>query len=112
MENKFDQIRRNPSPSLSWPTPTDTFFYWSSALDYRSADYLKLIRFPIAIAHGSDDEELAVEPTQELVQELLDSGHKNVHYEERDGLDHFWNDKDGNNYYQQVLESIISLITH
>jgi dienelactone hydrolase len=107
LKNQFNEMRANPTPNLSWDTSTDTYYYWSGILDYHSSDFLKQFDFPLYIDHGTEDADLAIEPTRKLIQQFEAEGRTNVTYREHQGLNHFWDDEAGGNHYEETMNMVI-----
>ncbi|MBM7623663.1 alpha/beta hydrolase [Sporohalobacter salinus] len=103
LQNKFDEIRNNPSPDKFWFG--GNYKRWNSYLDYSPEEYITSLDIPVLFIIGKEDKMVPYQPVEYLAKKL---GNKdNFRFEILPGLNHSFTDKDGNNKINYIIEQII-----
>lgn len=95
---------------------TDVFFgghshhWWSNALDVRPVNFLLDQDIPVRVVHGTRDASAPIDAARSGVSLLQEVG-VCVAYDEREGLDHFMTDAEGNSHRVDVYTDIADWIS-
>ncbi|RAK10238.1 pimeloyl-ACP methyl ester carboxylesterase [Halanaerobium saccharolyticum] len=103
LQNKFDEIRNNPSPDKFWFGCT--YKKWNSYLDYSPEEYITDLDIPLLFIIGKKDKMVPYQSVEYLAKKLRDK--VNFRFEILPGLNHSFTDKDGNNKMNYIIEQII-----
>lgn len=100
-DDVFSRIRANPTSSEVWGG--NSWKWWADILDRVLADDLLKVKAPILLIHGELDQFAPVASARATRDRFNASGHKNLTYREKFGLDHFMSDAKGHSHLPEVL---------
>jgi pimeloyl-ACP methyl ester carboxylesterase len=103
MNDAFSEAKLNPTSTKTVFGKTNTYKWWNSVIDLQLVNLALDIQVPILMVHGTIDDEVPIESARALVSKFKELGKTNLSYQEFDGLDHHWNDKDGISHTNEVL---------
>jgi pimeloyl-ACP methyl ester carboxylesterase len=99
---RFDEIQANPDSGELWLG--HPFRMWSSYLWFRPMDGLRGLSIPIFLAQGTADDAVPVESARAMRGEFSRLGKTNLTYMEYPGLDHHFDNEDGETGLMEVQE--------
>jgi pimeloyl-ACP methyl ester carboxylesterase len=103
LQNKFVEIRNNPSPDKYWLGCT--YKRWSSYLDHSFEEYIAGLDIPVLYIIGKEDKMVPYQSVEYLANKLGDKN--NFRFEIIPELNHNFNDKSGNNQMKKIMKKII-----
>ena len=106
IREKFQEIRDNPTPSLSYEGKANTHFWWADILDFGTYNLLLTTNVPILFFHGDQDEMSDVDAARRLKTLFDEAGKTNLKYRERVSMDHVFTDKNGQSHLGEILTEI------
>lgn len=107
----FEEAHINPSFIKTYSGDTNTYAWWRSELDIRLVNNLKNLDIPIYLYHGELDQFDSIESVRKTRDIFNQLGKNNLEYRELKGLDHGFNDKDGNSHLEKIfMEAIGELL--
>lgn len=87
---------------------TNTLKWWHKIADYNPATSLEKVATPLYLAHGSADINCPVESAHALVEKFEKLGKSNLVFREYAGLDHSYNNAEGENYFGPVSDEALA----
>lgn len=104
---KYDEILANPTWRLSWGGENNTYKYWNSILFHHAWEDLFAYGGPILDIHGTEDRNAPIEGSRLLQKRFEVDGRNHLERWELEGMDHFMNDREGNNHMIKVVKRAI-----
>jgi pimeloyl-ACP methyl ester carboxylesterase len=100
----FQEMLENPTPKKK--ASGHSYIWWASMFRFDELVALQQVPVPVLAIQGSRDQNVSPEGARALINELRELGHKNVEYEEYQGLDHGFIDGKGQSKKREVIADI------
>ena len=107
MDSQFEEIRANPVSDQTWLGSTNTYKWWASILDLDIKSSLEKLTSSVYIAQATADQSVPVESVDILLEGKSLSPFGPWTYARYEGLDHRFQDANGNSQRDTVLSNVL-----
>jgi len=101
-----------PNSTLTGIGNTNTLKWWHLIADYNPIHTLESVSTPLYVAHGAEDRNTPIESSEKLAQHFESLGKRNLLYRRYDGLDHHFNDTNGDNHFGTVVDEALDWVAN